>query len=226
MPDAPLTPRPALQFVPTDDDAALLADVVSIQVDLGHVLNACRWLIENMTPVEEEVHEPAATLIHAVWESALITYGRCFSKGWGHFNRQRRTRLPADLLKQLAVEHRATHKAVMDERNRHVAHRDNDRQQAQPIVVLTEPPASPGVVAVPTLIIHTVAKQDMPQRLHELTTALALLMKRSIIEQRDLVAAAWGERLDEAYAVATRTTPTIDLGSPSTVAMSIFDADD
>jgi hypothetical protein len=226
MPDEAPRFELALQFTASDKAAIALSDFMSIQVDLGHIINACEWLLHHLPNAPEEMSSVDTTLTRAVWESAVITYGRCFHSGKGHITGLSRTRFPADIMRQLSGDQRVTDKAVMEERDRHAAHRVNLRQRAQALVALTNPPAPPGVDKVMAVIVHQVVDHDMPERLLQLAIHLAERMKVKIGEQRDLVVAEWEGRLEEAYAIAKREPPTINLGGPSMVSTSIFDLDD
>jgi hypothetical protein len=200
----------AAQFELRDSKAADLADLTSIQADLSFVLAACRWLAENSEPDAGELDPVEATLIRGMWESAVISYGRCFPPGGGRLQRNR-TPIPADIIDQLSDDEKAVHAAMLEERNQHIAHRlDLVRQQARIGVALTEPPQQPAVMCVFAWVNHHVFEHKTPPRLAALVERLARDLSARIDELRDSIRVEWNTRLPEAYERAERKGLTIE----------------
>lgn len=163
-----------------------------------------------------------ATLIRSMWESAVISYGRCFEEGKGHLTGRSRARVPQDIVDDLPAEYRVTHLAVIEERSKHIAHRVNRLQQAQVLVALADPDEERGVATMTTMLLHQVVRRDLPEPLLTLAEHLAFQMRSRIVGARDRIAGEWNCRLDEAYSRARREAPTIDLGGTGSVATVVF----
>jgi hypothetical protein len=97
-------------IVMQSDSAAELADWVSLQQDLKHVIDA----LNDLKPLLQNPDE-SHTLVRALWTSALVAYCRCFSSG-------RRIRLdPEEVFgsKGPELEH---HREATRMRDKHLAH--------------------------------------------------------------------------------------------------------
>lgn len=91
-------------------DAVRLADLASAWGDLLYV----RQVLHSRSEIPvAPVHLFAR---RALWEAAVVAYGRCWNSG-------RRAKLPPELLADLSPEQRALHSHVLGVRNKHVAHR-------------------------------------------------------------------------------------------------------
>lgn len=91
--------------------------------------------------------------MRALWSSALVAYARCFKSG-------RRLRLPADALDVLELAERELHGALLDERDRHIAHQVDDLERVLISVVGRSDGNSQTVEGVALLM----AKQIGPPR--------------------------------------------------------------
>lgn len=126
------------QITATGPVAAEALDWESMRSDLAHVVKVCDLLAaQSDSPTDEDV-----MIGRALWESAVISYGRCFTTGKGFQNiapKRRRTQLNA-VLDLLSPEQREVHERVKQERDTHIAHRVDDREAGTLAVVLAPPP--------------------------------------------------------------------------------------
>lgn len=98
-----------------------LLDILSLENDFQAAKVKCQLFLEVQdTPDNDQLRQ-------ALWESLVVTYGRAFIGGKGHSG-QTRYRLPPDFLEAMTKEQRAIHEELLDVRNRHVAHRVDNRQ--------------------------------------------------------------------------------------------------
>jgi hypothetical protein len=135
---------PPYYALPTGDRASAIADLQSIAWDLAFVAEACgaiRALPSDRTGQDNVVGR-------ALWEAAVIAYRRSFSTGRGHGAARTRLRLDKDFVNSLSDAARETHEALMDEADRHVAHRVGDREQIKVAVLLNPPPGDQRVLDV------------------------------------------------------------------------------
>lgn len=104
------------RLVDVDNCAARrLIDLHSILNDLHRVVTRCELMDDpNMS---NDVRD-------AVWESVVIAYGRCFTAGRSLKGLDRR-RIPNHAVESLGQTSVETHELLMRERNRNVAHRDD-----------------------------------------------------------------------------------------------------
>jgi hypothetical protein len=78
----------------------------------------------------------------ALWEQAVIAYGRCFTSG-------RRPQVPAGLVDQLSPSARAIHEAALIWRNKHVAHRvESSFESVEAFLVYRPDEAEPRAIRV------------------------------------------------------------------------------
>ena len=103
--------------------ASRAADLASIVADLKRVIARCNLIAADTH--SDDVNE-------ALWESAVIAYGRCFSSGRATYGEahQRRRITDEDLvvLDEVDLE---THRLMRDERNKCVGHRDTGGEFVQ-----------------------------------------------------------------------------------------------
>ena len=103
--------------------ARVLADQASIIPELQFVMDCCKRLLPELAKPEEE-RDPLMPL--ALWSSAVLAYGRCFSKG-------RRFALSAEDVKNLPL-HGAVmnfHDWVLEERDKLAARAANPSEAAK-----------------------------------------------------------------------------------------------
>jgi hypothetical protein len=125
--------------VQTGEAAASVADLRSMVDDLEHVVHLCD-LRDTME------HQLAR---QACWESAVITYGRCFTSGKSHGGKRRgRSQVARDLVEELPELLAAVHRDVLEERDKHVAHRVNDAEVVKIATMLNESGAPVGMTVL------------------------------------------------------------------------------
>ena len=111
--------------------AQVLADQASIVQELQFVMDCCKRLLPELARPEEERD---ALMPLALWSSAVLAYGRCFSKG-------RRFALSAEDVKNLPL-HGAVmkfHKWILEERDKLAAHAPNPSEAAKVGAALSPP---------------------------------------------------------------------------------------
>ena len=111
--------------------AHVLADQASIIADLQFVMDSCKRLLTELAKPEEE-RDPLIPL--ALWSSAVLAYGRCFSKG-------KRFGLATEDVKNLPL-HGAVmkfHTWIIEERDKLSAHAPNPAEAAKVGAALSPP---------------------------------------------------------------------------------------
>lgn len=133
-----------------------LADLWSILNDLSYVAEAC-----SRVAATTEGSEPGDGFVcRALWQSAVVTYGRCFTSGRGYVRPgASRTKIPEDFRDTLEPGERLIHDSILEERNQHVGHRVGDQEQAKVILLLTPPPDDRAVEAVTVFGIHLMSRE-------------------------------------------------------------------
>lgn len=97
--------------------AAVLADLWTLRTDLRIVRANC---------VRLRTEDFDTQLTHALWEAAVIAYGRCFRDGAPGIKtraRQARLKIPKEMVEALTVGQQATHDKMLMERDKYVGHR-------------------------------------------------------------------------------------------------------
>ena len=111
--------------------AQVLADQASIISELQFVMDCCKRLLADLAQPEEE-RDPLMPL--ALWSSAVLAYGRCFSKG-------KRFTLSNDDVKNLPL-HGAVmkfHQWILEERDKLAARAANPAEGAKVGAALSPP---------------------------------------------------------------------------------------
>ena len=111
--------------------AHVLADQASIISELQFVMDCCKRLLADLAKPEEE-RDPLMPL--ALWSSAVLAYGRCFSKG-------KRFALSNDDVKNLPL-HGAVmkfHQWILEERDKLAARAANPAEGAKVGAALSSP---------------------------------------------------------------------------------------
>lgn len=111
--------------------AQVLADQASIISELQFVMDCCKRLLADLAEPEEE-RDPLLPL--ALWSSAVLAYGRCFSKG-------KRFALSNDDVKNLPL-HGAVmkfHQWILEERDKLAARAANPAEGAKVGAALSPP---------------------------------------------------------------------------------------
>lgn len=143
-------------------------------------------------------------LQRALWESAVIAYGRCFVSGKGYLRPgAARTKVPENFLDALDEDERRMHREVLEERNQHVGHRVGLQEQAKVILILNPPPGDRAVAGVAVFGVRLLARtgEDLATAERVATKLGERLGAESHALQETLMADA-GQRLDEWYAKA------------------------
>ncbi len=196
-------PRRPPQFAIVHPAARRLADIRSLQADFGHVAVACQWLLDHPDDHHPDSEEHQL-LVRSMWQSAVISYGRGFESGTAHVDRsKRRLEIPTSYIDGLPEEQRLTHKELLDARNKAVGHRADLSQQARVTVVLTEPPAEPGVASVASWLIDRFVPfpEELMRVMHlaaTIATALEAAAEREVAKLRSVVMSD----VDKAYRLA------------------------
>ena len=161
--------------------ARVLADQASIISDLQFVMDCCKRLLPELARPEEE-RDPLIPL--ALWSSAVLAYGRCFSKG-------KRFALSADDVKNLPL-HGAVmnfHDWVMEERDKLAARAANPAEAAKVGAALSEPEKKDrrveGIVIFASS--HEVVNDTGVRQLGGLASELAKQTAEKAQEQQDVV---------------------------------------
>ena len=161
--------------------ARVLADQASIISELQFVMDCCKRLLPELAKPEEE-RDPLMPL--ALWSSAVLAYGRCFSKG-------KRFALSAEDVKNLPL-HGAVmnfHDWVIEERDKLAARAANPAEAAKVGAALSEPEKKDrrveGIVIFASS--HEVVNDVGVRQLGGLASELAKLTAEKAQEQQDVV---------------------------------------
>ena len=161
--------------------AHVLADQASIISELQFVMDCCKRLLPELAKPEEE-RDPLMPL--ALWSSAVLAYGRCFSKG-------RRFALSAENVKNLPL-HGAVmkfHTWVMEERDKLAARAANPSEAAKVGAALSPPDQKDrrveGIVIFANS--HVVIDDTGVRQLGGLASELAKQTAEKAQEQQDVV---------------------------------------
>lgn len=147
--------------------AARLADLYSLHRDLTYVTLTCRYLIAH--PPSGDRDEDGHVVGRALWQSAVISYARCFDTGSGHITKgASRPEAPTD---RLTPELFAFHDDVMSERNTFVAHRSDLKRERPHIVAVYD---GSHLIDV-RVILHTevITRHDRAKRLAAVAEVIA-----------------------------------------------------
>jgi hypothetical protein len=161
--------------------ARVLADQASIISEMQFVMDCCKQLLPELAKPEEERD---ALMPLALWSSAVLAYGRCFSKG-------RRFALSADDVKNLPL-HGAVmnfHDWVIEERDKLAGRAANPAEAAKVGAALSEPEKKDrrveGIVIFASS--HEVVNDVGVRQLGGLASELAKLTADKAQEQQDVV---------------------------------------
>lgn len=176
----------------SDPVAQALVDAASIVVDLRHAVEMCEALLHRM-------RQPSGTrnssMEVALWESAIISYGRCFRSGKGSRG-ARRWEVPDDLVDHLDEEMREWHEQACEERNRAVAHRVNQREGGTAIALIDV--RTRRVVDAHSLMSRVRAGKTRVTRLRDVAAQLAQWMEHVQSDmRREIIEGVASEDFDE-----------------------------
>ena len=153
--------------------AHVLADQASIISELQFVMDCCKRLLADLAKPEEE-RDPLMPL--ALWSSAVLAYGRCFSKG-------KRFALSNDDVRNLPL-HGAVmkfHQWILEERDKLAARAANPAEGAKVGAALSAPEQKDR--RVEGIVIDNVGVQQLGGLASELAKQTAEKAK----EQQDVV---------------------------------------
>ena len=161
--------------------AHVLADQASIIQDLQFVMDSCKRLLTELAKPEEERDQ---LIPLALWSSAVLAYGRCFSKG-------RRFALTSEDVRNLPL-HGAVmkfHKWIIEERDKLTAHAPNPSEAAKVGAALSPPEQNDrrveGIVIFASS--HVVIDDVGVRQLGGLASELAKQTAEKAQEQQDIV---------------------------------------
>jgi hypothetical protein len=161
--------------------AQVLADQASIISELQFVMDCCKRLLPELARPDEE-RDPLLPL--TLWSSAVLAYGRCFSKG-------KRFALSADDVKNLPL-HGAVmkfHHWVLEERDKLAARAANPAEGARVGAALSPPEQEKrqveGIVIFASS--HEVVNDVGVRQLGGLASELAKQVAEKAQEQQDVV---------------------------------------
>ena len=161
--------------------AHVLADQASIISELQFVMDCCKRLLADLAKPEEE-RDPLMPL--ALWSSAVLAYGRCFSKG-------KRFTLTNDDVRNLPL-HGAVmkfHQWILEERDKLAARAANPAEGAKVGAALSPPEQQDrrveGIVIFASS--HEVVDGTGVRQLGGLASELAKQTAEKAQEQQDVV---------------------------------------
>jgi hypothetical protein len=178
--------------------AATLADLTSVRKDLEEAQTYVRQLqampASTHTSLEHQVMRPA------LWKAVAISYRRAFTTGRSFTKGRSRSRYPSDIIESLSDADRATHEAIVQEADTHIAHRVDDDREAAEVKVVLRPPHDPGVSGV-SWSGHRVggARDDLVLAVEPLCSQLLDELDREITRLRDDVRAQAERELKALY---------------------------
>ncbi|MEM9200767.1 MAG: hypothetical protein AAGC53_03875 [Actinomycetota bacterium] len=165
---------PIPQVAVRGEQPTVLADLESIKQDL---LFACQ-LATRLLAANPDEDDPI--LIDAMWRASSIAYRRCFTSGrpLAANTRQGRTRVPDGWLESLDERLAAGHQALLNNADKHVAHRVGDEEQAS-VLLFLEPTGPKGVAGHGVFYLKQMLPTELPPLLIELSTTLLGSIQRA-----------------------------------------------
>jgi hypothetical protein len=161
--------------------ARVLADQASIIAELQFVMDCCKRLLPELAKPEDERDQ---LMPLALWSSAVLAYGRCFSKG-------RRFALATEDVKELPLQGAVMkfHEWVLEERDKLAARAANPAEGAKVGAALSPPEQKDrrveGIVIFASS--HEVVNDVGVRQLGGLASELAKLTADKAQEQQDVV---------------------------------------
>jgi hypothetical protein len=161
--------------------ARILADQASIIAELQFVMDCCKRLLPELAKPEEERDQ---LMPLALWSSAVLAYGRCFSKG-------RRFALATEDVKELPLQGAVMkfHEWVLEERDKLAARAANPAEGARVGAALSPPEQEKrqveGIVIFASS--HEVVNDTGVRQLGGLASELAKQTAEKAQEQQDVV---------------------------------------
>ena len=161
--------------------ARVLADQASIIAELQFVMDCCKRLLTELAKPEEELDQ---LMPLALWSSAVLAYGRCFSKG-------RRFALANEDVRDLPLhgEVMKFHQWVLEERDKLAARAANPAEGAKVGAALSPPEQRDrrveGIVIFASS--HEIVNDVGVRQLGGLASELAKQTAEKAQEQQDVV---------------------------------------
>jgi hypothetical protein len=163
--------------------AQVLADQAAIIQDLQFVMECCKRLLTELAQPEKD-RNPIVPL--ALWASALVSYGRCFSGG-------KRFGLTAEDIQSLPLQGEVMkyHKWLIEERNKHTRHSANPFETAKVGAALSPPDAAKRRVEGVAILSmsHVLVDDTGVRQLGGLASELAKQTAEKMKAQQDVVLA-------------------------------------
>ena len=161
--------------------AHILADQASIVAELQFVMDSCKRLLTELAEPEEDGDQ---LIPLALWSSAVLAYGRCFSKG-------RRFALATEDVKELPLQGAVMkfHEWILEERDKLAARAANPAEGARVGAALSPPEQKDrrveGIVIFASS--HEVVNDTGVRQLGGLASELAKQTAEKAQQQQDLV---------------------------------------
>ena len=180
----------------TSDAARALADLQSVRKDLEEA----KEYVEQLQAMPFSTHkgEDHAVLRPALSKAVVISYRRAFASGKSFVSKRSRTRYPDTIVDGLSPADQDTHTALLEEANRHVAHRVSDDREHGEVLVTLNPPHDPGVQGVGWAGLRYGGARD------ELVAAVSPLCSHLVAELEIEIATLTGTVRSEAEAEVDR----------------------
>ena len=135
-----------LHVAVTSEAAATLADLTSVRQDIEEATSYVGQL--QAMPAATHASPEHQIIRPALWKAVAISYRRAFTTGKCFAKGRSRSRYPRDIIESLSADDRATHEAILQDADTHVAHRVDDDREAARVSVVLHPPHDPGVAGV------------------------------------------------------------------------------
>lgn len=163
---SPVPPSVAAQLVQRPipvADAEIYADLLTHVEDMKRVARYGRALAQRLSTDGPDL------ICSALWESMIITYGRCFRDGRSAAGKGKRRRFPTEILEGMDSKALEIHNYALGLRDRHVGHRVDEHSRVQLVSL------HPAVDAAPIGIGFEVISMAMPENFDELAILAELL---------------------------------------------------
>lgn len=126
--------------------AETLADLISVRNDIKEA-QECVGQLQAM-PASTHTSPKHQVMRLALWKAFAISYRRAFTTGKSFAKGRSRSRFPSDIIKALSDDDRATHEAILQDADKHIAHRVDAEREAAEVKAVLRPPHDPGVTGV------------------------------------------------------------------------------
>ena len=179
---------------------ARLADLRSILMDIVFAGDAFGRVAE--LDVDDPNTDPSVR--RALWDAGVIAYRRGFTSGKALLAKAQREQLPQAVIDGLEPALQQAHEEVIEEANRHVAHRVLEHEAAQVILLLSNPAVGRSVEGVFGFHLRYVGADTDRARA---AAAVAVLLQGFLTAEvealeQGLIEAANRQDLDALYAAA------------------------